>query len=174
MNKLILLLVLCFAGFLIYKFGLAVGGISFCLCMLIIFLLYHTIDHIMTIHDYAKQYENIYVVSNHPKLKTELFIEDLDEFIINVPYKEVLESVEDQKKILVKAKNELFNNDNLKVIPIIYQDGQFVNETWKQFKKRVSSEIKEDRAKRHKRMKQTDNIWYMQYSNYQNGVSWKK
>lgn len=180
MKKMILFCFAMLAVFLIANLGFAMGCLASLLSALVVFLIWHRIDYIQTIAHYAKQYENIYVVSNHPDTDDEVFIQEVDHLIVNASYTDVMREVKDQERWLSESKNAFFcdpalkDHQRLQVIPIIYQDGQFVNESFKQFRKRVIEEIKKDRAERHAMLKKTDAAWYHKYSNNQRSVEWTK
>ncbi len=165
---------------LIAKFGLAMGGILFLFSMLVVVLIYYRVDYVMTISHYGQLYENIYVVSNHPNTDDSIDLPELNELIVCCKYHDVMTIVDEQKKWLTESKNPFFvdpaltDRQRLQVIPIIYQDGKYVNESWRKFAKRVKAEIQEDRANRHEMLKKTNNDWYMKYSNHQKNVNWGK
>ena len=167
--------------FLIFNFGFAFGGIASLIIIGISIMLNDRIEYIQTLNEYSEIYENIYVVSNHPETNEVIQLpKRLEALIVASSYKNVHQCINIEKKWLESAKNPFFVDPNLtdeqriRVIPIIYQDGQYINENWKQFKKRVVFEIKEDREKRHEMLKRTNEKWYHQHSNHQIGVSWKE
>lgn len=180
MKKLIIICIFCLAAFLIFKFGFAVGGLLFIVSCLVIFLVWHRVNYLQTIARYAKKYENIYIVSNQPDTDEEIFIEAVDHLIINCCHSGVIETVKDQQQLLQVSKNPFFSDPSLtdsqklQVIPVIFQDGEFVNESFKQFRKRVIALIEQDRASRHAMLKKADAIWYNKHSNNQRSVQWIK
>jgi len=165
---------------LIYKLGLAFGGMAFCLSVVVGWLVWDRVLLLRKVKRYSDMYENIYVVSNHPETGELVDIGKFREMIVNSEYDRVLVNVGKEERWLRRVKNEFFvdealnDNQRLKVIPIIYQDGEFVNETFKEFRKRVIMEIKEDRRKRHAFLKKMDQGWYMKYGNKQREVIWKR
>ena len=148
--------------------------------MLLVYLVVERLTYLHNVDRYGKMYENIYIVSNHPESEEEVFIEAFDQFIVNAPYRHVKKAGEEEKRWLTESKNTCFcdpgllDHQRLQIIPIIFQDGIHVNENFKEFKKRVKAEIKVDRADRHALLKNTDPIWYDQFSNLQEEISWFK
>lgn len=166
---------------LMLKFGFLFGGIASLVTIVAAVLLVNRIEYVMTLNEYAKEYENIYVISNHPKTNEAVVLpEDLDELAVQSSFKDVFNTIDEQRYWLTEAQNPFFVDEKLKeeqklqIVPIIYKDGQFVNETWSEFRSRVISEIKEDRAKRHAMLKATDDVWYQKHSNNQSGIAWNK
>ena len=144
----------------------------------LLYLLDNRIRYYFLMRDYANRYENIYVVSMHPNGEQSADIEGLNDFIIQAPYRKVFKEVERQKALLIESRNAHYTDEGLKpserlkVVPIIFQDAEAINETWPKFCKRVRKEIQADRAERHAILKKADPIWYHKYANYQQGVSW--
>lgn len=116
-----------------------------------LYFLYKRILLVRKLKQYGTRIENIYVTSNHPGDRT------------------VMQRVEQEKAWLIKAGNKL----NVFVIPILYQDGQYCNETWEEYHERIKEEIAEDRIKRHTYLKQTSNEFYLKYVHDQKGVNYK-
>lgn len=169
----------CF--FLVWFLGFLIGGIGSIMVLVISIIVNSRIEKILLLNEYANEYENIYVVSNHPRYETQIKLpNEIEDFVVRCSYEDVIKTIHIQKELLREANNRLFCDPNLKedqrlkVIPIIFQDGEFVNESWKQFKKRVIFEIKEDRSIRHAMLKATDPIWYNKHGNNQSGIIWSK
>lgn len=135
-------------------------------------------DRIQTNLAYNKIIEPLYVISRHPKTNEEFECGILSEFVIWSKYKKVTEEIEHQQFLLHRSKNpfmdeKLTERQKIAVIPLIFQDGVHVNESWKQFRKRCIQYIKDTRAERHAYLKQSDDVWYMKFSNNQS-VEWEK
>jgi len=178
--KIGVLLFLLMAGFLVLRFGLAFGGLTGLILCGFLFLLWERLGYLAKMRHYATMYENIYVVSNHPDDDREVKIGGLEKVIVNVGYSFVVKEVQQQIRCLEKSGNvfhadhSLTDYQRIAVLPLIYQDGEFINESWKEFKERVELTIKTERSYRHAMLKKADEIWYNVYSNDQNGMEWKK
>ena len=138
---------------------------------IVIAAIWHKVERLLLLREYANEIENIYIVSNHPTTNEEV---DHELKMIQVKFSEVLIEVEEQKKLLKQSENELFADGQLEVLHFIFQDGQFVNETFSEFEERVIASIKEDRIARHSKLKSVNEEWYNQFSNYQQNVTFKK
>lgn len=180
MKHIILTCFAILAIFLVARLGFAIGSLALLLSSVVVYLVWHRINYIQTIAYYAKQYENIYIISNHPDSDDKVFDEEAGYIVVCVAYSEVMREVSNQEKLLTESRNQFFCDSGLKdhqrirVVPIIFQDGQFINETWKEFKKRAIAEIQEDRSSRHAMLKNADSAWYHKYGNNQRHVEWVK
>lgn len=182
MKKTAIIITLFFAFLLIIEMGFVFGSMLSIFISLLVYLVYARISHILTVNEFSKKYEDIYVVSCNPNTGEELALpNDIVDLVVFVPYEEVINEVNNQKDLLLESSNtfycdpKLTEEQKIKVIPIIFKDGKNVNEKWKnQFKKRVIIEIEESRANRHEMLKQADPNWYHKNSNSQNGVVWQK
>lgn len=179
MTRAILILSAAFLLWLVYLLGPTAGAISFTVIAVLVLILRRRVIYLMTLSEYRKRIENIYVVSRHPSTGEWLeFGSDLDNLITWVKYPHVVEQAEKQKEWLALAGNEHFTDEvlsegqRLQVRTIIYQDGKHVNETWEQFGKRVKAEVQADRQERHSVLKDADSSWYDKYGNHQNGIDW--
>lgn len=160
----------------------AIGFFASITVFVITYLIVNRIEFADKINRYRNRFEHIYVVSNHPTSNKELiFNSPLDDLIVCCPYSKVMQEVDNQKKWLVRAGNRFHGDllikdeERLQVIPLIFQDGEFINEKWnKGFKVRVEQFIHESRIKRHTILKDADFVWYMAHGNQQDGVNWKK
>lgn len=119
---------------------------------------------------YASVYEDLHVVSNHPRTgRAFLFSGDLEEanrYIINVPYNKVQKTARKTRRLLYEAGNPNINPDleaaqRVDVHTHTFQEGGRVNETWEEFCEYVENQIKENRAKRHEMMYQKSFEWYI-------------
>ena len=150
-------------------------AIAACLCSgIAISLLWNKIDKFFLLREYANEIENIYVVSNDPETNEEVFHESLNQFIVNVKFSKVMIEVQNQKDLLQESGNEIFADGQLEVKPFIFQNGEFINETFEEFQLRVIETIKEDRKKRHLTLKNVNEDWYQKFSNYQEGIDFEK
>ena len=152
----------------------------------LMYLLENRVTYYLTLLQYADRYENIYIISNHPKIKGHKHSEEEVDFkgipfelIVCVEHRLVINEIAYQTRLLVESKNTHFNDPDLteeqrlQIKPIIFQDAEFINETWKQFQKRVKHEIHADRLQRHAMLKQSSPIWYHKHANFQHGIQLK-
>lgn len=127
----------------------------------------------------AQRIEPIFVVSRHPTTGEKLFLpEDIDLLCVHAHYREVMLTVTRQKKLLVESGNGFISEDlpddsQLPIIPIIFRDGIYVNESWGEFNDRVLGVIRETRALWHQKMKQANNRWYMINAHSQKEYEWE-
>jgi len=165
---------------LLNQFELPVAIAAFLISAISVAAVWHKVEMFFLLREYASQVENIYVVSNDPATNEEVFIEALQELIVNIEFNEVVNEVANQKQLLQKSGNEHFNDkdlqehEKLQVLSFTFQDAEYINETFFEFELRVAEGIKEDRIKRHAVLKNADPVWYDQFCNYQNGVQWNK
>lgn len=182
MKKFAITITLFFAFLLILEVGFVFGSMLSIFISLLVYLVYARISHILTVNEFSKKYEDIHVASCNPITGEELALPtDISDMVVFVPFEDVISEVENQKALLLESGNPFYCDDSLsddqkiKVEPIIFRDGEFINENWKNhFRKRITFQVREARSKRHKMLKETDPIWYHKYSNGQNGVVWQK
>jgi hypothetical protein len=77
---------------------------AFLVSGIVVAAVWHKVERLLLLREYANEIENIYVVSNHPTSNEEVEHERL----IQVKFSEVLIEVEEQKKLLKESENELF------------------------------------------------------------------
>lgn len=185
MKYLFILLSMIFLAYFFTEFEFRDAMIATLVSGVLMHLVNDRVKYYFRMKKYAEMYENIYVVSCHPRDQSkhseqEVDLEGLNELIVCVPYSDVMKEIQVQAALLRESKNQHFNdpeltdNERLQIVPIIFRDAEAINETWKQFKKRVKQEIEEDRAERHAILKNTDSDWYHKYANYQRGISWNR
>ena len=175
------LLALLLVIYLIHSFGFLGGLISTLLTGVAVYLVYNRIVFLQELNRYANMYEDVFVVSCHPRSGEipEIEVEELEEFIVFCDYQDVIQTVEEEKYWLRKSGNMFFDqslsvNQQLLVIPIIFQDGKHIAETWSDFPERVVKEIQTRRVLRHDMLKRADPDWYNKFGNLQRGVNWQK
>lgn len=115
------------------------------------------ISEMRKIRRYGDRYENIYVVENPPGVEMKDELPQVQHLLITVPKGKVLETVMEEKEMLNKAGNRR----NVEVIPIHFQSGIHVNETFEQYADRAWEMIKADRSARHEKIKEKDPEWYL-------------
>lgn len=121
-----------------------------------------------------------FVISRHPRTGQAVnsLPEALEKLTLHVPYKRVARTVEEQKELLAESGNAYYadealsEEDRLPVIPIIYQDGKHVNESWAEFELRAARKAAKVRARWHERLRQADRGYYMKYRHGQQGIEW--
>lgn len=168
------------AALLIYKTGLAAGGMILLLAGIAIYMIKSRMELKALLERYATRYENIYVVSREPETEEEhSFKGDLNRLIVWADYRDVVIQVRKEEALLRQAGNTFFTDpglredQRLKVIPIIFRDGAFVNESWKDFRGRIRETIEADRVAVHSNLKEANPDWYDKFANQQNGVTWE-
>lgn len=180
MKKYIITL-LVIAGCLIPKLGLAVGGFATLVTFILTAVIVDRIEHFNDVVKARKQYEDLFVVSNHPKTGEEVGKLDddyLEDLLIRVPFNQVIKTVKSETEFLIDSGNRHIENDNIKekyrlqVIPIIYRDGEFICETWTEYQERIVATMKQRLSERHKVLQDEDRDWYNKFSNRQAGVAW--
>lgn len=166
-----------FAITLIYFLGLAFGGIAALMSFGLFYLSRERMEYYSKMNEYVNRHENIYVVSCHPESDDPVLLpEAISSLAIHCSFFEVVNTVRNCEEWLRRSNNRFYCDEDLqefqklKVLWFIYQDGENINETWKEFKKRVIKGIKEDRAMRHKDLKEAKFDWYQKNGNFQNGV----
>lgn len=168
------------AALLIYKTGLAAGGMILLLAGVAIYVIKSRMELKALLERYATRYESIYVVSREPETDEEHFFKggDLNRLIVWADFHDVIVTIRKEEALLRRAGNAFFTDPNLsdenrlKVIPIIFRDGAFVNESWKDFKSRIRETIEADRVAVHSNLKEANPDWYNRFANAQNGVEW--
>lgn len=136
------------------------------------------IDRYKKMNSYENRFEDVYVVSNHPKDEREVWImdEEIDRLIVRVDFEKVIKQVREEKKWLEKSGNDFYigeglnEKNRLKVLPIIFRDGKYVNESWEEFEERVLMEVKKSREERHERLRGAGLEYYHKYMNFQKGL----
>lgn len=180
MKKFVTAVTVIFGLLLIWKLGLAFGGLALVLTVLLGMVVKHRYDYVGRLKAYAERYENVYVVSRHPDTEEEIPLKGLDSLIVWANYDRVMLAVAEEEAWLTRAGNSFFTDPNLKqenrlkVIPIIFQDGAFVNENWKGFRHRVRETIEADRVVVHSTLKEASPGWYMKFSNGQTDFQWER
>lgn len=161
-----------------FTYYFAIG--AFFASIIFVGLLIHRINVYFIDREYAKEFENIYVMHFDQATGEEPVIpEHLEDFVVVTKYKEVCVEIEHQKSLLERSGNHFFCDENLtkeqrlKVKGIIQGDGEFINEDFAEYNIRAIEEIQEDRKLRHKMLKHYSPEWYDQFANFQNGVLWK-
>jgi hypothetical protein len=121
---------------------------------------------------YKNIFNNLYIVSNEPSTGETLTIESLDKYIIKADYRNVLKEAQKQECLLIRSGNPFFvkkltSNQNLKVIPIVFQSGEHIVESWEEYKERVIFTIKSDLSQRHQYLKKHSLEWYSKTADLQ-------
>lgn len=164
------------AIFVISKLGLAVGGFALLITGIAFAFLFKTFRRMYELHKARARYEDIFVVTNHPKTDEEVVLQDeyLDGLIVNVPFSEAYETAERIKGLLRDAPNKSFvdeslsDEEGLRVFLIIWRDADHPAEEWEEFaRERVAREVKTRLTVRHPHLMKADPTWYMKYSNGQ-------
>ena len=180
MKKILFAIIIITGIAIIYKFGVIVGGVIVLICGLITKAIIERVEHSQKIDKYRLMYDDIVVISRHPDTDEELTLpNELLSVVVWADYEDVTKEVANQKKWLREAGNKFFNDSTLEehqkiqVHKLIYQDGEFINETWgEEFRERAILLIKNKRAIRHGLLKQTDPVYYDLIGNRQRGVAW--
>lgn len=125
---------------------------------------------------YEGRFENVYVVSRHPRTGEEFTLgEDLDPLVVWADHSEVFATVKEEEEWLDRSGNDWKAKGEIKVLPFIFQDAEAINENWvSEFPARVIDAIRNDRAKHHRRIKKSAPDWYNQHGNGQRGVIWER
>lgn len=133
---------------------------------------------VKTLERYGRRIENIYVVTKHPETGEKPFLGDLgtiDGLVRFAPYGRATKTMNTEQGLLQQSGNHFWQQGKIDIIPIIFQDGVNVNESWGEFEQRVIEEIKQDRAKRHEGLKAQNSVWYMEHGNDERQVyEWEK
>jgi len=167
---------------LIYNFGVYIGGLLSLLCGVLGYVIVMRIEKEIEERKYMSMWEDIFVVSRHPKTGEQIDLgDDLDRFVVWVNYEDVFIEVCRIEGILRKIGNDAFCNptytdDELsKVHGVIFQSGEHINEDWGyKFRARLKNMIMDSREKNHKILKERDAEWYAYFGDNQKGVTWQK
>lgn len=181
MKKLYTIVFVFILGLIIYcQFEKVFAVYAFSLTLLFVVLILDRINIFLVNKEYAKQFENIYVIHKNPLTGEEPELpEILQGLVVITSYKKVCEEIKNQEFLLHRSGNlfycdpALTNDQRLCVKGIIMQDGEFINEDFDEYVVRLIDEIREDRRKRHLMLKKTSPSWYNQFANFQKGVIWK-
>ena len=179
MNKLLTFLGFTLFVVMVYWFDLLFGSLGFMVLVAFGVSVDWKREQVRTLKEYGGRFENIYVVSNHPVTDEKIDLPKYQNLIVCAEYTDVLKRCEKERDFLKLSENQFFETGNeaqqLKVIPIIFQDAKFINEDWDEFTDRVRIEIATDRAKKHKALEKGDPRWYAIHGNNQKNVfEWVK
>ena len=166
-----------FSLVLIHFLGLAFGGIAAVMSFGLFFLAGERLEYYQTRNEYVNRHENVYVISRSPETEERISLPNsISSLVVHCSFFEVINTVEKCKEWLRVSNNRFYCDadlqdfEKLKVLWFIFQDGENINETWKEFRKRVIEGIKEDRQMRHKVLKKARPDWYQKYGNFQKGI----
>ena len=165
---------------IVYRFGVLGGGTVVMVCAFLGRAVVDRIEYSRNIDRYRIMYDDIIVISRNPEDDEELDLpKELLSVVVWADYEDVTKEVNNQKKWLREAGNNFFVDESLKehekiqVHKLIFQDGEFINETWsEEFRERAIAFIKNKRAIRHGLLKETDPVYYDMVGNRQKGVAW--
>lgn len=175
-NVVLTIIALSVAGFMVTQLGLAFGGIAFLLSSLSSVFLVDKIRESVDRLSLRRRLENVYVVSCHPVTKEQAEVgPDLDKVIFWASFRQTYKTARKYERWLEESGNRFVGPDvpdryRLKVVPIIFQDGANVNETFEEFADRVVAEIREDRSIRLSALRDQDPLRFQKYANRQVGV----
>lgn len=179
-NFALIVVTLTIVSFLIYSLGLAFGGLASLLSGVLAWLVVDKIRETVNVLSLRRRWENVYVVSCHPKTGEPASIpEELEGLVVNAPFRLVWKTARKYERHLQESGNKFAADDcpeksRVKVLTLIYQDGRNASETWGEFEERVVQEIREDRAVRNEDLRNADFVWYMKHGNRQAGVRWSR
>lgn len=135
------------------------------------------IDHFKKLRSYENRYEHIYVISNSRDGDVIWFDDyELDSLIVRADFEKVMLQVKEEKKWLERSRNDFYigeglsERNRLQVVPIIFKDGEFINESWGEFRERVRREVMESRKQRHKQLRKAGLEYYHRNMNFQKGI----
>lgn len=173
---LILLIITSFS----FSFGYGIGLIVAMVGLVITPILVWKIEKVIDLKIRGKRIEDIYVISCNPSSGVSPNIpQQVVGLCICVDYKEVMKTVDKEKRLMWLSGNPFFNQNvkdehRLKVHAIIFQDGIHINETWIEFEERIVIEIFPERSKKHESLKKEKNGWYQTNANHQHkSVTWE-
>lgn len=129
--------------------GPIAAGVGVLVLSLLVYMIWKRYRYIRKLKDYAERIDNIYVLSEKPGDRT------------------VAQRTIAEKEMLEKSGNKR----GVRIVQILFQDGEFVNETWEEYQERAKEEIAEDRKSRHAKLKKEDPEWYLCAHHRQKGVS---
>lgn len=164
------------AIYVISKLGLAVGGFAVLITGIAIGFSFKTLKRMYELHKAKARFEDVFVVTNHPKTDEEVVLDDeyLDGLIVNVPFADAYETGQHIEGLLRDAPNKSFvdesltDEEGLRVFLIIWRDAGHPAEEWEEFKgERVAREIKARLSVRHPHLMKANPVWYMKNSNGQ-------
>lgn len=159
MKKLIYSVPLIFVYFL-WNFGPVFGVIGTAVFIVVAVIVYQRAKRFKELKFFGNLKEDFYIISKHPSGSWEASFQGIEEFYLNVPFEKVLSTIPIVERKLVESGNlffidlELDESKQISVIPIIYQDGEFVNENWSEFLVRAEKFIRDRRSNRHKLLKE--------------------
>ncbi len=161
----------------IFLFANLEGGVlmgSWLLFVMIYIFVSEWIERWKKLKGYENRFEHIFVVSNSPEGKeVEIIDEEIDRLVVRVDYEKVIRQAREEEKWLERSGNDFFvgeglnDKNRLQVVPIIFRDGKYVNESWRDFENRVILEIMDLREKRHEMLRGAGLEYYHKYMNYQ-------
>lgn len=134
------------------------------------YLLTKRLEHILMIKKFKRCLEHIIIVPNSPNNKKARFSKDY-KFVFTCHPDKIHKKMEELSALLIKSKNPLYLQGVIKIWPMFFQDGEFVNETWEQYQNRVESKIKKLRYYMHVSLKKRN---FFDYIKYQHQVDDKK